>query len=145
MYNTYRNGKKVEEINATVLAVLKEVVDIKADADQGREMTERDYRLTRELLDSYASRLSSYEGRLAAVERDMRLIRAQLALWRYRNRVCQAKHVWRTNLLAAAATSRSRGRGANAGKHLPCALAATMPPLCKPRSSSSIAFTNLPS
>jgi hypothetical protein len=30
---------------------LKEVADIKADADKGREMTEREYRLTRELFD----------------------------------------------------------------------------------------------
>ena len=98
VYTTYRNGEKVEEINATVLAVLKEVADIKADADKGREMTEREYRLTRELLDSYTFRLQGYEKRLASVERDVKIIRNQLAPWRYRSRLCQAAHEWRPNL-----------------------------------------------
>jgi hypothetical protein len=113
VYKTYRNGQRVKEIGATVLAVLKEVADIKADAEKGREMTEREYRLTRELLDDYVSRLRAYEellasygARLQAHERtlaslmsDTKAIRAQLAAWRYRNRLCrEAEHVWRPNL-----------------------------------------------
>ena len=45
VYKTYRNGDRVEEIGATVLAVLKEIADIKADANKGREMNLREYRL----------------------------------------------------------------------------------------------------
>ena len=92
--------------------MLKEVADLKADADKGRETTEREYRLTRELLDSYGARLhaydkllASYGARLQAHERtlaslvsDAKAIRAQLAA-RYRNRVRhEAEHVWRPNL-----------------------------------------------
>ena len=99
VYKTYRNGEKVEEINAAVLAMLKEIADIKAEADKGREMTKCEYRLTRDLLNSYGSRLSGYETRLRSLKRDLKLTRNQLAPWRCRCRVCQqAENVRRRNL-----------------------------------------------
>jgi hypothetical protein len=76
-------------------------------------MTEREYRLTRELLDSYGARLRAYEdllattgARLQAHERalvtlvgDVKAIRVPFAAWRERSRVCrEAEHVWHPNL-----------------------------------------------
>lgn len=87
VYKTYRNGEKVEEIGATVLAVLKQVADIQAAAEKGREMSEREYRLTHELLDSYGDRLEGYDKRLKSLESETKAIRAQLALWCHRRSI----------------------------------------------------------
>jgi hypothetical protein len=125
VYKTYRNSQKVEEIGAAVLGMSKEVADLKAYADKGREMTEREYRLTRELLDSYGARLHAYdellasfgtrlqasERRLASLVRDAKAIRAQFATWLYHNRACkQAEHVWRSTLGRSVHVSVARER-----------------------------------
>jgi hypothetical protein len=52
-WKTYKNGERVEQVQAEVIAMLKIVAEIKEEVDAGRDLNEREYRLTRELLDSH--------------------------------------------------------------------------------------------
>lgn len=103
-WKTYRNGQKVEALQTDVINVLKVVKDIKEQVEQGREMTEREYYLTRELLDAHAKRLSGLDDRVAKVERNAAHQAAVVKGWaarldrmRAQSRVCklgQPGHVW---------------------------------------------------
>ena len=44
-WKTYKNGQQVEEVQQEVLYVIKLVAEIKAQVEDGHEMTEREYRL----------------------------------------------------------------------------------------------------
>jgi hypothetical protein len=66
---TYRYGKRVKEVQKEVLAVLKVVAEIKEMAEAAREMTDREYRLTRELLEVHDQRLEDLTGRVAKLEK----------------------------------------------------------------------------
>ncbi len=67
-WKTFKNGQKFEAVEAIVLAALKQVVEIKDLVEAGRELSEREYKLTRELLDQYSARLDEFNARLSAVE-----------------------------------------------------------------------------
>jgi len=85
-YQTYRNGERVEEVRAEVLATLKVIAELKADVEAGREMSDREYRLTRELLDT---RLAHIETLISALssrvdELERRVFRRGCGEYHYR-------------------------------------------------------------
>lgn len=120
-YKTYRNGEKVEAVLRDVHAVLKIVAEIKDQVEAGREMSEIEYRRTRELLDQYArslddlkvrvdtiesehardrartaSEIARARSQLNAINRSAAQSRARARAWQHFNRVCQqSEHVWR--------------------------------------------------
>ena len=99
-YKTYRNRQKVEEVQREVLSVLKVVAEIKVQVKAGRELTDREFRLTRELLDVHSRRLDDrLEPRVDDLEvSNARRDRAGREWVRF-NRVCkEAERVWRPSL-----------------------------------------------
>ncbi len=95
-YKTYRNGKKVEEVRRQTLITLQIVADLKEQLEAGRELTEREYKLTRELLDAQMRVLDVLGVRVTLLEREAARARARARAWHYFNRVCnQAEMVWR--------------------------------------------------
>ena len=90
VYKTYQNGKRVgavekraDDIEREVLAILKVVIDVQAQVEAGQEMTDREFRLTRELLDAHSRHLDDLAGRLSRIERD------------FRRPGCRVGHAWR--------------------------------------------------
>jgi hypothetical protein len=67
-YKTHANGKKVEQVEATVRTVLTEVTALQAAVEAGRELSAEEYRLTRELLDAHGRFLTEISVRLSKVE-----------------------------------------------------------------------------
>ncbi len=98
VYKTYRNGQRVEDISANVVAILKEIANMKADADNSREMNLREHSLIRELLESSGSQLQTYESRLASLEKEMQILRTRAAPGPYRGGACQAEYLWSAKL-----------------------------------------------
>lgn len=102
-YKTIRNGEKVEEVQREVLSVLKVVDDIKEQIEAGRELTDREFRLTRELLDAHARRLTDLadrvdrlEPRVDGIEAALKAQHSKAAASALFNRVCkEPQHVWR--------------------------------------------------
>ncbi len=82
VYKTYRNGQKVQDVQREVLAVLQAVAEIKVQVDAGREMTDREFRLTREFLDTHDARLSDLTRRVDDVERTTRALQIEVRGWR---------------------------------------------------------------
>ncbi|MGE4127998.1 MAG: hypothetical protein AB7E80_07510 [Hyphomicrobiaceae bacterium] len=77
IYLTYQSGKRVgavekraDDVEHEVQAILKVVLDVQKQVEAGREMTDREFRLTRELLDSHGRRLNDLTGRVARLERE---------------------------------------------------------------------------
>ena len=58
LVKTYSNGKRVGEVEVEVKSIMRILGDVKADIEAGREMTDREFRLTRELLDTHRLRLT---------------------------------------------------------------------------------------
>ena len=85
-YQTYRNGERVEEIRAEVLATLGEIIEIKANMEAGQEMSDREYRLTRELLDTRISQIETLVGALS--------LRVDELENRFFRRGCGKYHFW---------------------------------------------------
>jgi hypothetical protein len=85
-YQTYRNGQRVEKVRAQVLATLRVITELKADIEAGREMSDREYRLTRELLDSRMTHIetliSALSSRVDELER--RVFRRGCGEYHYR-------------------------------------------------------------
>lgn len=67
-WKQFKNGEKVEEAVEKVTAVMKIVADIEADVDADREMTDREFRRTFELLDMHARGLRDLAGRVDKIE-----------------------------------------------------------------------------
>lgn len=105
-WKTYRNGQKVEEVQREVLAALKVIDDVRRQVEAGREMTDREVRLTRELLDAHDRRLADLAGRLDRLEPRIDGLEVAFAAhianfkaWLWYNRVCkQSEYVWRPRL-----------------------------------------------
>jgi hypothetical protein len=86
VYKTYHNGKRVgvvekraDEIEREVSSILKVVAGIQAQVEAGQEMTDREYRLTRDLLDVHGHRLDDLTGRVAHLEQTAAEQAVQLA------------------------------------------------------------------
>ncbi len=90
-YKTYKNGEKVEEVQQAVLAVLKTVAEIKTDVDAGRELSDKEYRRTRDLLDTQGLRLGDLEVRVDRVEKATRETAARLRAWQQRTEAAEAR------------------------------------------------------
>jgi len=86
-YQTYRNGERVEKIRGQVLATLRVITELKADVEAGQEMSDREYRLTRELLDS---RMAHIETLISALS--SRVDELERRVFR---RGCGEYHYWR--------------------------------------------------
>lgn len=67
-WKQFKNGEKVDEAVEKVTAVMKIVAEIKADVDVGREMTDREFRRTFELLDMHARGLKDLDARVGKIE-----------------------------------------------------------------------------
>ena len=103
-WKTYQNGQKVEEVEQVVLSVLVHVAEIKDQAETGRAMSEREYRLTRELLDAHGRRFDSYVSQLRQIEdrlqqETVRMVACEVRtdeLQRgFSRRGCGVGHAWR--------------------------------------------------
>jgi hypothetical protein len=75
IYKTHQNGKRVgvvekrsNEIEREVIAILKVVADVQTQVEAGQAMTDREFRLTRDLLDVHAARLDDITGRVTTLE-----------------------------------------------------------------------------
>jgi hypothetical protein len=67
-WKTYQNGQKVEEVEKVVLSILAHVAEIKDQVETGRAMSEREYRLTRELLDAHARAFDGFVSQIRQIE-----------------------------------------------------------------------------
>lgn len=99
-YRIYRLGGRVEEVRATVHAVMVKIDSLRQSLEEGREISSREYRLVHELLDAQLGRLDAIAMRVTMVEERtaeqavrMRTLEAQLeaarseaAFWRNRFR-----------------------------------------------------------
>ena len=74
-WKTYKNGQKVAEVQQDVVAVLKVEKEIAEDVFAGREMSDREYRRTRELLNLHDVKLGGLIHRVDAIERRLRISR----------------------------------------------------------------------
>lgn len=79
VYKTHQNGKRVgavekraDDIERQVMTILRVVTEVQAQVEAGQEMTDREFRLTRELLDAHSGRLDDLAGRVSRIERDFR-------------------------------------------------------------------------
>ncbi len=71
-WQTYKNGERVEDVQKQVLDVLKAVAEMEAHITAGREFSDREYRLTRELLDARMVQINGMSKRLDALEHAFR-------------------------------------------------------------------------
>jgi hypothetical protein len=103
-WKTYKNGEKVEDVQREVIGVLTVVAGIKDEVEAGREMTAREYRLIRELLDVHQRRLDDLTTRLATLEITTKQTAASVAAYRkraedleirFRRPSCGRLHAWR--------------------------------------------------
>ena len=69
-WKTYKNGERVEAIDKEVQAVLQIVADIALQVEAGQEMTDREFRLTRDLLDAHGRRIDDLTARVDRIDRD---------------------------------------------------------------------------
>jgi hypothetical protein len=90
IWKTYENGQKVNEVQREVLSVLQLVVRIKDQVEMGQEMSEREYWLTRELLDAHVRRLDDHARRIRALQTLMEDLER-----RFQRRGCGVAHAWR--------------------------------------------------
>lgn len=67
-YKTYKAGRRIEAIEAEVLALLKVIAEMRADAEAGREMSQREYRRTVELLHAHLRRIDDLASRVGDLE-----------------------------------------------------------------------------
>jgi len=85
-YQAYRNGERVEKLRAQVLATLRVITELKADIEAGQGMSDREYRRTRELLDSRMAHIetliSALSSRVDELER--RVFRRGCGEYHYR-------------------------------------------------------------
>lgn len=104
VYKTYRNGQKVEEVQREVLVILKIVAELKDQADAGLDMSEREHRLTRDLLGVHGRMVEDLTVRAATLEHKTSELATQVAFWRKRaqelerrlfRRGCGVGHAWR--------------------------------------------------
>lgn len=105
-YKAYRNGQKLDEVQFEVQSVLEAVADIKDHVEAGREFTDREFRLTRELLDAHRRRLDDLTIHLERLEPRVDALQisvinqiARAKAWARFNRVCrEPEFVWRPSL-----------------------------------------------
>jgi cell division protein FtsB len=81
---TYNNGKRVREVQAEVASIVRVLREVQAAIESGRELTVREFRLVRELLDTHTLRLSDLTGRMTLNE--TQIAEQQKQIERYRQR-----------------------------------------------------------
>src|SRR6516225_2841855 len=96
-WKIYQNGQKVEKVQRVVLSVLKHVAEIKDQVETGRAMSEREYRLTRELLDEHARRIDSYVSNMRQIEDRVLACEGRTDELRrsFSRKGCGVGHAWR--------------------------------------------------
>lgn len=69
-YRAFKNRRRIEELDKAVYKVLLEIDMLRRKLEHGEAQSAEEYRLTRELLDSYGAEIKDHEQRLAALEED---------------------------------------------------------------------------
>jgi hypothetical protein len=95
MWKTYKNGEKVDAVRLEVLAVLRTVAEVKEQAEAGRKLTEREYRLTRGLLDASGRRLDDLTSRIDDIQRIIEGLRTEVNAWKQRAQALERRFLRR--------------------------------------------------